>query len=186
MKKIEGYKYKTYMYVVPTIILALYLVNLMCGYLGKWEPILIQESEGFSEFCKAISGFSSVVLGIYGFIVPIVLSKQEDTYVKKFWTLIDRDEFIKDMKRVILSSILTILISIGLLIVDVMPPIVVNLSCSSLIWLLVFFAFSSYRFIGILITLAVGKKIKNDSEIKIEDPMTEEKSQETKQAFDKF
>ena len=186
MKKFKGVIYKYYMYIIPTIVLIVYLVNLLRGYMGKCDPILLQNSTGFLELCKAISGFSSVVLAIYGFIVPIVIGKQGDAFVKKFWELVDRDSFIKDMRRVLFSGILTTLISIGLLVVDIMSSILIDVFVSMLIWLLSFFACSSYRFVGILIELAVGKKIKSDSDMEIEDPITEEMSKEIKNNFEKF
>lgn len=185
MKKAKGIIYNMYSYLIPTMVLLVYI-----GYIAvrssKNQPIVyVQDSKGFEELCKAITSFSSIVLGIYGFFVPMIIGKQEDDFVARFWSVIDRDKFSKDMKKVIFSGILTILLSSTLLIYDILPFAVVNAFVCALIWLVLFFSCCSYRFIGIFINLVVGKEKKKDLD-KTVNIISEDRQQKIKDSFETF
>lgn len=157
MKRIKEKWYNLYAYLIPTffclIYVVVFIVKSKTGEAFDWYS----NSKGFSELCQAIASFSSIILGIYGVFVPVVVGKMEEDYSKRFWSLIDKDLFVKDVKKIIVSGLLTILISSILLINDVMTDIVVNVLISIVIWTLLFFSFNTYRFIGIFSKLIVGK-----------------------------
>lgn len=186
MNKVKEFLYRIYSYVIPTIVLVFYLCYfLFCGKENQ-NVLLIQDSEGFLEACNSIANFSSIVLGIYGVLMPILLGKQEEKFVKRFWDLIDRKEFVSDMKKIIFSGILIILISSGLMISDIMSELMVNIFVCSLLWLLFFFSCSSYRLIGVFISLIVGKEDKDSIKPKFESIVSEEIDQEIKSSFEEF
>lgn len=58
--------------------------------------LALGDSKGFPEMCKAIVDFLSIVLGIYGFLIPAVIGRQ-DKFNKKFWETVDKKRFSKDV-----------------------------------------------------------------------------------------
>ena len=72
--------------------------------MSKYSIPWLGDSEGFSEMCKAIVDFSSIVLGIYGFLIPAVIGRQ-DKFNKIFWETVDKKRFSKDIQRLIINLI---------------------------------------------------------------------------------
>ena len=74
-----------------------------------------------------------------------------------------------------------------LLLKDIMNIWVINILVIFLIWNLLFFLCSIYRFIGIFIRLIVGGKNQDkNSEYKITNPITESEKAELEEKIDKF
>lgn len=96
-----------YVYIVPSVLLTVYIVYVLVG-VHKYSIPWLAESKGFSEMCKAIVDFSSIVLGIYGFLIPTVIGRQ-DKFNKKFWETVNKKRFSKDIQRLIISGMITIL-----------------------------------------------------------------------------
>lgn len=183
MKRAKTYIYKTYSYVIPTIIMIIYVCLVVFVKRNNLQVKLIHESLGFAELCKSISGFTSIVIGIYGFFVPIILGKQDDEFVKRFWNLIDKKIFISDIKKLVFSGISTILICSFLLVEDVLPEGIVIGSVCLLLWMVLFFSCSTYRFIGIFIGLIVGNWNKVDDE-KVESMISEEDEENLRSRYE--
>ena len=78
------------------------------------------------------------------------------------------------------------MISSGLMISDIMSEMVVNILICLLIWLLFFFSCSSYRLIGVFVSLIVGIDNKDDSQKKVDRLISEEKEQEIKESFEEL
>ena len=171
MKYRKGLVFEYYSYCIPSILCVCYVIYLVVGYRSKTEICWLWKSEGFEELCKSIANFASIVLGIYGIFIPIIIGKMDENFSKRFWDTIDRDKFSRDIHRVILSGILTILLSSILLISDIMKGIVIASIIGVLIWVMLFFTCCSYRFIGIFIKLIVGKS--NDVAPQINSPATQ-------------
>ena len=127
MNKVMGVVYKIYSYFIPSIVVIIYFCFGILRMILKKDVLLIQDSLAFCQMYEAIIGFCSILLGIYGFFIPIIIGKKEDDYVKKFWDLISKKEFIKDMKMVVFSGIITIIISSTLIISDILPDIMINI-----------------------------------------------------------
>lgn len=147
-------------YIIPSILVFIYIVvTIIMKIIGKQND-WYNNTMGFTELCKSLVGFTTVILGIYGVVVPIVIGKMTDEVGKIFWSLIDKDKFITDVKRIIISGIVHILFCSLLLIYDILSQIIVTVFICIAIWTLVFFMFSSYRFIGIFMNLiSADKKI---------------------------
>ena len=167
---------KYYTKIIPSIALVIYFIFMIIFYLCNNSITILHESKGFETFCELIANFSTIILGIYGFLIPIMIGKMDEKHIKKFWGIIDKAEFSQDIKDVILSGILTILCSSIFVVSDVFNEIVVCIIFGFLIWILLFYACSSYRFIGIFILLIMGTEDKADDSPQI--LITEEQKKE--------
>ena len=144
----------TYVYLVPSVLCVAFIFYVRWGVYGKNPIPWIGDSKGFAEMCKAIVEFSSIVLGIYGFLMPAVICRQ-DKFNKYFWKNVDKQRFSKDIQRLITSGIVTILLSAGLLISDIFYRKLCEILVGCLCWLLIFFCCNSIRFISIFVSLIV-------------------------------
>ena len=187
MKKKCAKKYIIYMYVIPTGAVLWFIVWLILSCKTNCNIKLLQESVGFEELCKALLNYTSILLGVYGFFIPVIIGKMKEDFSLKFWKLIDRNNFAKDNHRIFLAGIMTILLGAILLLKDIMNIWVINILVIFLIWNLLFFSCSIYRFIGIFIRLIVGGKNQDkNSEYKITNPITESEKAELEEKIDKF
>ena len=170
MRGIKAWATTYYMYLIPSVS----SVGLMgyCVYkIIKKMPInFILGTTYLADYCSAIINFTSIILGVYGVFIPIILGKMDDKFIKFFWQNIDRVQFSRDIQHVILSGIITIIISIIFLVFYNSQVIILNILAITMIWFLLFFACSSYRFLCIFIKLVVGKNEKKISlQIKSQD-----------------
>ena len=84
-------KYIIYMYVIPTGAVLWYIVWLILSCKTNFNIKLLQESDGFEELCKALLNYTSILLGVYGFFVPVIIGKMKEDFSLKFWKMIDRN-----------------------------------------------------------------------------------------------
>lgn len=187
MRKKYGKMYELYMYIIPTMAIILYIAWLVLSYKTSLNIKLLHESKGFEELCKALLNYTSILLGVYGFFVPVIIGKMDEDFSKKFWNMINRDKFAKDNHRIFLAGIITILLSAVLLLKDIMNVWVTNVLVVLMIWNVVFFSCSTYRFIGIFIKLIIGEK-KKDSKGKYQmtDQITESQKANLDEKIGKF
>ena len=140
---------------IPSIVVVVYIIAVMITNKKTPGAYWYEETSGFTELCKSLISFTSVILGIYGVVVPIALGKINTDFSVTFWNLINRERFAADVKRILISGILNILLCSLLIIRDVMTfYIITSLICLA-IWTLLFFMISSYRFISIFMALIV-------------------------------
>lgn len=158
-------------YIIPSIFVIIYLIITFKLRLQGNNNDWYARTNGFIELCKSLVGFTTVILGIYGVVVPIAVGKMNDEVGKVFWSLIDRDRFINDVKRIIISGILNILFCSLLLIYDILPNGVITCFICIVIWTLLFFMFSSYRFISIFMSLISSNK---KTDLVVQDDLSEE------------
>lgn len=157
MKKntLKTYWLNSYAYIIPTILCIAYILYIIWGVNGKNIHLKwIGLSNNFSEMCKALVDFSSIVLGIYGFLIPSVIGRK-DKFNETFWKNIDKHQFSKDVQKLIISGIITILLSTSLLLADVFSQKVCEILVGFLLWMLLFFCCNSFRFIKVFISLIV-------------------------------
>ena len=177
-----------YVYIVPSVLLVAYSVYVLVGVHNYSIPWL-GDSEGFSEMCKAIVDFSSIVLGIYGFLIPAVIGRQ-DKFNKIFWETVDKKRFSKDIQRLIISGMITILLSSGLLIADIFPLKLYESVVGFLWWFLIFYCCNSIRFVSIFVSLIVEGQSKPDEKESDDSQKQSEKHNEIKRRlenkWDKF
>ena len=171
-----------YVYIVPSILLIAYVMYVLVG-VHKYSIPWLGDSEGFSEMCKAIVDFSSIVLGIYGFLIPAVIGRQ-DKFNKIFWETVDKKGFSKDIQRLIISGMITILLSSGLLIADIFSPKMCAFVVGFLWWFLIFYCCNSIRFVSIFVSLIVEGQSKSDEKESDECQEQSEKHKEIKNRLD--
>ena len=158
-------------YVIPSIMTLIYAIIIIILFINGIKCDWYDSTAGFVELCKSLVGFTTIILGIYGVVVPIALGKMNDAFSKTFWELIDKRRFVADVKRIIISGIMNILFCSMLLIYDILPFALVNIIICIVIWTLIFFMLSSYRFISIFMNLIAP----NDERIsENEDSLSEE------------
>lgn len=154
MKRLRTIWMKSYVYLVPIITCVIYILYVLVGVHGDKSLPWLGKSLGFGDMCKVIVEFSSIVLGIYGFLVPAVIGKK-DKFNKTFWENIDIRKFSKDIQRLLTSGIITILLSMILLISDIMSQLICEIIVGALFWMLIFFCCNSIRFINVFISLII-------------------------------
>lgn len=153
--KLKTYWLNSYAHIIPNILCIAYILYIILGVNGKSIHLKwIGSSKNFSEMCKALVDFSSIVLGIYGFLIPSVIGRK-DKFNETFWEKIDKQQFSKDIQKLIISGIVTILLSTSLLLADVFSQKVCELLVGFLLWILLFFCCNSFRFIKVFISLIV-------------------------------
>ena len=164
MRRIRTEWLNKYVYIIPCILELIYISYIKFGVYGEAQWVWIGGSKGFGDMCKAIAEFSSIVLGIYGFMIPAVIGRQ-DKFNNEFWKNIDKESFSRDFKHLIISGIITILASSMLLVHDIISAKVLMVLLGGFFWILAFYCCSSYRFIRIFISLIVeGRNNSDDSE----------------------
>ena len=184
--KVRKQLLEKYSYFVPTIILILYILYVVLGVNGKLALNWIADSKNFVNMCELITQFSSIVLGVYGIFIPVVIGKQ-DRFTNYFWQNINRDKFAKDVHKIILSGIFVIILSIVLTVSDIMNKKIVMILVGMMVWVLFFYACCTYRFLGIFIQLIVGSDTrKSDDDLLIEDPISDKDKNNLNKDLDQF
>lgn len=186
-EKIRKNLLESYSFLIPTAILIAYVMYIVLGVCGKSELKWVGDSTGFKDMCTLITQFSSIVLGVYGFFIPVIIGKR-DSFTDYFWRHINRNRFAKDVHHIILSGIASILLSVILTISDVVSKNIVIVLVGLLVWILIFYVCSTYRFLGIFIQLVVGDGLlkKSDESIQMKDSISDEKKEELNSKLEKF
>ena len=143
-------------YCIPSFFSLLYLIALFVCYKKGIALDLYNKTEGFQDLCNSMVNFLTIILGIYGVIIPIVIGKMDEEYSKRFWSLINKNQFEKDIKKIILLGLFSILLCAVLMLNDVLPIIINNIFITIVIWTFLYFIVSSYRFISIFLKLIIG------------------------------
>lgn len=156
------YKWKDiYSYIIPTVLVALYVVYVALIVSGKIDAKVIQESEKFDKMIEVLVTFMSIILSVFGFLIPSFLSgKGESETINYFLKLADMKLFATKLKNVVAFGLIDIFISSVLLLVDVIPDKALNLIIFIWLWVIFFFMCSSYRFISLMINLLLTDKKK--------------------------
>ncbi len=161
-EKIETIKYKwkeIYSYVIPSLSVVIYIGCLILRYKYGKEIKIIQESTRFEEMLKTVVTFMSIILSVFGFLIPSFLSgKGNNSLIKYFLKNADIKLFTVKLKSIVSFGLIDIFITCVLLIRDIMPEVLVNIIILVWLWILFFFMCSSYRFIGLIINLILCEK----------------------------
>ena len=151
LKSVTALWHKTYLYLIPI----LSLVGVMgVNYITGFKMSEICGDDSFSDMLGSIITSMSIIISIFGFLMPSLISAKNDKMVKYFIENADMNEFIKKIKAVIRSGMIGILISIILYVNKNLFPIIQSL----LLVIGLNFACSAYRFISIIISLLLKEK----------------------------
>lgn len=154
------YRWKQiYSYIIPSILTIAYIVYLVEIYRYKKSFPLIQDSTNFDSMLEALVTFMSIILSVFGFLIPSFLSsKGESNAIKYFLTYADMKIFSAKLKNVVAIGLIDTFFTCVLFLKDIFSDIVTNIVIGIWLWFLFFFMCNSYRFISIMINLLIVEK----------------------------
>ena len=173
---------KSYSLIIPSVVVIV-VICVNCKYDFAISEICGNES--FSDMLGAIITSISIMISIFGFLIPSLISAKNDKMVKYFIENADMDEFIKKVKAVIRSGIIEVLFSIILYINESLLLLVRTILLYSWLAIGINFVCSFYRFISVIINLLL--KEKNDNNLnKCPNLMSDEREESLKSKLPKF
>lgn len=180
MDRKEKIKYKwkeVYSYVIPSVIVAGYLGYIILIKKGKIDAALIQESLYFEKMLEALITFMSIILSVFGFLIPAFLGGKGDTKaINYFLKYADMTLFAAKLKNIVAVGLVDIFITSILFLTDIIPKITMNIVIIIWLWLVFHFMCNSYRFISIMINLLLIEK--EDYVQKVANEVSEETKKE--------
>lgn len=185
MKKARRVWLNCYQFIIPIVIEVLYLVYVISVLRSTTLIPWVADSKGFSEMCKAIAEFSSIILGVYGFFIPVVVGRK-NSFSDYFWSHIDKERYKNDFKRILISGILTIMVSAFLLMCDIIPRSIEMIMFGLLLIILVFYVCSTYRFINIFVSLIVDNNDDTSKQVEINGMIADSEVQVLNDKLEKF
>lgn len=122
--------------------------------------------EDYSDMLTAIITFLSIIIGIFGILIPAVLSAkgEKNSMASYFFDRADNISFAKSIKSIFSSGIITILMICILYLKDIAGRKCYIYFLGITVFFLIYFCCNAYRFIGIMIDLLIRRK-KNSSDI---------------------
>ena len=173
---------KSYSWIIPCLAV---VAKVYINHKYDFKITEICGNESFSDMLAAIITSMSIIISIFGFLIPSLISAKNDKMVKYFIENADMDEFIKKVKSVIRSGIIGILFSIILYVNENLLPFVRTILLYSWIAVDINFVCSSYRFISIIISLLLKEK-KNINSNKCPNVISDERAELLKSRIQKF
>lgn len=169
MNKEKNIKYiwcEFYSYIIPTMLILLYGIYVIMISKGIIQAKLIYESTNFDKMLEALITFMSIILSVFGFLIPSFLSgKGESDAINYFLKYADMKLFAAKLKNVVAFGLIDIFLTSIFLLVDVIPEFVLKVMTFIWLWGIFFFMCSSYRFISLMINLLLVQKKKFVQEV---------------------
>lgn len=190
-KRIQEAWIRVYSFVIPTIVAALYFWLFVCNP-ESFIKYGSEESININSLLDGIIAFVTIIMGIFGFLIPALVSNKKDCgMIEFFLEHTDQKFFVKKVKILIASGMITVLLCLFLFLENALKEWIFVLGMLSLVWFLLFFVCNAYRFIGLILSLLIFNKKINDTGIKNEagkpvvDQMSEEESKKLKESLNK-
>ena len=150
---------KIYSYVIPTFFLIIYILIILLMRTNIIDCDSIIDSENVNNMLEALITFVSIVIGVFGFLLPILITNKKDCgTVEFFLKKADKTKFIGQLKKIIIGGFLVVIVSSLLFLNDVLLTLVSDILIAILIWLIVFFMCNAYRFISLLLSILITEK----------------------------
>lgn len=148
-----------YQVVIPSIITILYLIYVFLVSSKKIQGKFINDSEGFEEMLKTAVTFMSIVLSVFGFLIPsFITEKEKNSLIKYFIKHADLKLFTVKLKNLVITGLMAVFFSCLLIVEDLFSNIILNCIIFIWMWCVSYFLCSAYRFISIIINLIIGEK----------------------------
>ena len=145
--------YSNYQWIIPMIFTAL-ITGVAYGL--RVKPWL---GEAYSDMLTALITVQSIIISVFGILIPSLVSvKDEEGLAGYFFKNADVEDFVKRVKRTVLSGILDIFLICVLYAYDVLPIkvyVVIEILC---LFVLLYFLCGSYRYVSIMLKLLIVKK----------------------------
>ncbi len=157
-------------YLIPTVGMILLIVyNIIELYADQLT--MVQSSVGFEKMLETIVTFISIVLSVFGFLIPAFLSSRgSNLLIQYFLDSIDVHCFVRQLKNVVVVGLIDVLFTSMLLLKDIFSASIMNVLLPLWLWLVLYFMCVSYRFISILLSIMVEPKEKRRKEVINEAP----------------
>lgn len=159
---LEKMKYRwkeIYSYVIPTFFAIAYLIYLFCIYKGWISCKVVQDSKQFKDMLQTLVTFMSIILSVFGFLIPSFLTSKGNSDALKYFTkYADMKLFAAKLNNIVAAGLIDIFMTCILLLQDIIPSIILNILLVIWLWFLFFFMCSSYRFISLMISLLLVEK----------------------------
>ena len=156
----KKYEWKqAYSYVIPSLLTISYIAYLFSIYYYKKKFPLIQDSSNFDGMLEAMVTFMSIILSVFGFLIPSFLSsKGESSAIKYFLQYADMKVFSAKLKNIVAIGLVDTFFTCVLFLKDIFSTVIINILICIWLWFLLFFMCNSYRFISIMINLLIAEK----------------------------
>lgn len=169
MKALKNKWHQIYSYAIPSVIVFAYVVYIILIYKGNISGKCIQNSNEFSEMLKTVVTFMSIVLSVFGFLIPSFLnSKGSSLLIQFFLENADLEYFTKQLKNIVAVGLIEIFVTCCLLLSDIIPECILNIAIIVWLWMLLYFLCSAFRYIGIMIKMMMGDKKDSKKNLKNE------------------
>mgnify|MGYP006903549414 CR=1 FL=1 len=171
-----------YSLVIPTVACIIYWSIYMAVRGDILNYSYITESENFTSMLEAIISFASLIIGVFGFLLPIfITSKKEFTLAKYFIDNIDKKAFSFNLRMIIVSGFIVVFISCILFLSDIFSEWFKQGIILLWIWWLFYFASNSYRFVSLIIRLFLEDK--NEVKKEIWEPIDSNEEEKLKESI---
>lgn len=152
-EKIKNSWRKIYSYVLPTIVVIVYIID---HGVNKFD---IMKSSNIESALDSAITFVSIIISFFGVLLTILISAREKSkLINYFLDTIQKDLFVDCLKQMILSGLSVVFISAILYLNDILNERLNEFLVLCGIWMLVCFMSLTYRFIGILLSLFIYQK----------------------------
>ena len=150
--------YSWYSIIIAGLLTVFLVIEQHKYHLNFWEATY------YSDMLTAIITFLSIIIGIYGILIPAVISAKEgkESIVSYFFQNADGKFFAECIRKIISSGILSVIGICLLYMHDVLSEKIYIWIFRISIFLILYVCLGSYRFIGIMLGLLVGRKSKKD------------------------
>lgn len=159
-KIMEGWQ-KAYSIIIPIIFIAIILI---LEAARKFSLIRICDDDRFTDMLTALITCMSIIISIFGFLIPSLISAKNDAMVKYFIENADMKVFVKKLKNIIILGLVGIFLTILLYLYKSFYEIFVHVLMLIWIGIVTSFACNAYRFISLIIELLLTEKHKIDSQ----------------------
>jgi len=163
---------KLYTWLIPFFVV---IILMILNHLSDFSMVLICEDDNFADMLSAIITSMSIIISIFGFLMPSLVSVKNEKMVKYFIENADMDDFVAKIKSVIRSGMIGILLSIVLYVNAYLILPVRTFLLYAWIGINANFVCCSYRFIGIIISLLLKEK-KDIRDMNCPNEMTKEEA----------
>lgn len=161
LERIKNVWCESYSYIIPTFLVMLYIIYVIMISKGFVVAKLIHESSNFDKMLETLITFMSIILSVFGFLIPAFLSgKDESDSINYFLEYADMKLFATKLKNVVAFGLIDIFLTGVLLVNDIIPTRILNIMVCIWLWGIFFFMCNSYRFISIMINLLLVPKKK--------------------------
>lgn len=182
-ERVKEYWQKVYSIFIPILFI---LIILILEYSKKFSLILICDNDRFTDMLTALITCMSIIISIFGFLIPSLISAKNDKMVKYFIENANMEVFVGKIKSIIVLGLTGILLTILLYLEKSFYTTFVEILLLIWIGIVISFACNSYRFISIIVSLLLTEKQDSDKGKKCINDMSKDRVEELNKKIPKL